>query len=104
MKVIYFCALSWKKKKKSSLKKKSFVPTETIALFWENIDLFNKEESEWIIPQGPIVVESYNIVLVKLDSLVEVHSSVLISVYFFQFINVCVCQREFRGHYLKIGL
>lgn len=33
-------------------------------------------------------MESYNIVLVKLDSPVEVHSSVLISVYFFQFINV----------------
>ena len=49
-------------------------------------------------------MESYNIVLVKLDSPVEAHSSVLISVYFFQFINVCVCQREFRGHYLKIGL
>lgn len=33
-------------------------------------------------------MESYNIVLVKLDSPVEVHSSVLISVYFFKFINV----------------
>ena len=66
----------------------SFLPTETLALFLENIDLFNKEESEWIIPQGPVVMESYNIVLVKLDSPVEVLSSVLISVYFFQFINV----------------
>lgn len=33
-------------------------------------------------------MESYNIVLVKLDLPVEVHSSVLISVYFFQFMNV----------------
>lgn len=104
MKVIYFCALSWKKKKKEFTKKNPLCQLRLLPFFWENIDLFNKEESEWIIPQGPVVVESYNIVLVKLDSPVEAHSSVLISVYFFQFINVCVCQREFRGHYLKIGL
>lgn len=86
----------------SSFKKKSFVLTET-SPFFENIDLFDKEEGVWIIPQGPVVKELYNILSVKLDSPVEVHSSVLLSAYFFQFINVSVLQREFRDHYLKIG-
>ena len=40
---IFLCTVL--KKKMSSLKK-SFVPTETLALFLEDIDLFNKQESE----------------------------------------------------------
>lgn len=100
--VIHFSALSWKKKKWVPLKKNPLCWLR-LSPFFENIDLFDKEEGVWIIPQGPVVKELYNILSVKLDSPVEVHSSVLLSTYFFQFINVSVLQREFRDHYLQIG-
>lgn len=71
--------------------------------FFENIDLFSKEESKLIIPQGPVVIESHNIVSIKLDSPAEMHSSILLSTHFFQVINVCVLQREFNDYSLKIS-